>query len=1120
MHSNSLLSTLLKPVRSRTWVRITIAAIAASLLIFPALTKGQVSTAQLSGSLHDPSGAMIPGAEVSATQTATGVVTTTTANGQGLFTLPTLAVGPYTIKVTASGFVPYRQTGVVLTVGQELTLEIALKIGASNQEVTVTADTVALDATSPTQQSTVEQAVVEGLPLDGRNVAQLAYTVAGVTDSTQAIPGGSSNPTTSIMPGNATNPDEIAPAIHGVRAGGVYFSLDGANNTDPFTVIGGPFPNPDATQEFSVVTGTYGARYVSAPGGAINIVTRSGTNQVHGSAFEFIRNPYFNARNAESTIPDQLHRNTYGFAAGAPLIQDKLFVFASFQNLVTHDSHTNEGFFPTAAMRAGTFPNPDGTTFTIPSYFLTSAQTGSTAQLLKLLPTPPASDVSGFTSYASPYSETDKQGLLKLDYDLKNHRIFLRGFYDRFNEPAQGPSPTGGIASEGQGLLQPWLSVAVGDTYTHGKWIFDSRASLLKQWSDELQAPQNLSFSNLDMAGMSGYGSNPGIGLIYVLGGFYAGIGTPAYFPRKIFELSEDAYAVKGKHQLSFGVNYRHTSFNESNFNGEGPAVVYYGSVSQAYMQYGLIPGAETSSALEDLILGNPVDMAQSDSFFINLGGSIFGAYGEDNYRLTDKLTLTGGLRWDPFVPYSAQNGQVTCFTPEQQSSVFPNAFPGLLFGGDSGCPKNGIPSKLNNFQPRVGVAYQLSPKTVVRSGYGMYDLQFPLNAYNGFNSSQPWVRDFQAFGFLSLDNLWANTAYGTNPFAAGFHQSGYKTQQNTTFVNQLGVSGFNQDFKQAYVHQWSFSVQQLLSPKDSLEATYVGTEGTHLTIGTSLNTAIYENDPITGAPPMGGPGGAANEQDRMPYQHFKNISSMQSTATSSFNGLDVTFRHRSDRFTLTPAFSWSKSIDNNSQPGFASNIAIPNSNHNFRRGLSDNDQNILLKATGTLNGPSLKDMNAAMRAIVGSWNLSGLLAVNGGLPFTVTDGNDQSATGLGIDYADRVSGQPLWIPRDSNLIPLGTKELNPAAFRDNAPGTFGDSGRNAYRNPMNTDVDLAASKNFHINERLQMVFRAESFNLLNHPNYHFGPQVTFSTNGLAGGMGTYSAMDPRRMQFSLKAMF
>ncbi|MGA8026246.1 MAG: carboxypeptidase regulatory-like domain-containing protein, partial [Bryobacteraceae bacterium] len=525
----------LKVIRAGMFVLI----LGALLLIglSPQEASAQLATARVTGTVRDEQAAVVPQAKVTVTQTQTGYDAQATTNDAGQFNFPALPVGPYDIRVEAAGFRMYQRSGVVLTVGQELTVDVPLELGVADQVVNVEANAVAVDTTSATQQSTVEENVIRDLPLNGRNPAMLTYTVAGVTDTTQNDAGSTTAPAKAL---DATNPQQSAPSVHGSRPGGTYFSLDGANNTDPYTVIGGPFPNPDAVGEFSVVTGTYGAQYVSAPGGALNIVTKSGTNEVHGSAFEFIRNGYFNARNALSTTPDVLKRNQFGVAVGAPIIRNRLFVFGTYQATPTSDNLTKTGLFPTALEAQGNFG-----TFTIPSAMISPTN----QKLLKYLPVGTSS--SALTSYQSPQNSNDQQGLMKVDLDLGQHRVFARAFYDRYTLDPVGSNGPGGLASAHTGFIQPWLSLALGDTWTKGNWIFQSRASLIRQQATAFVASDNISYKSLGVTNVTDDNLHPAISTVGAFPGFQVGAGNNAEFPRKEVELSETVFASEGKHQLS-----------------------------------------------------------------------------------------------------------------------------------------------------------------------------------------------------------------------------------------------------------------------------------------------------------------------------------------------------------------------------------------------------------------------------------------------------------------------------------------------------------------------------------------------------------------------------------------
>ncbi len=495
----------------------------------------QSSTASLNGTVKDATGALIPDAKVVLVQTDTNLTSDTNSRGDGYFSFSSVPVGPYTIRVSKEGFSTYEQTGIVLTVGQTATLQIALNIGASTQEVVVTAAAPAVDSTESTIQTVVDQDVVAGLPLNGRNPAALVYTAPGVTDAL-ANPKGT-NPNSSVAP-NASLLGESAPTTNGVRPGGTYFSLDGATNIDPFTVVGGPFPNPDATQEFSVVTGSYGARYVSAPGGAVNMVTRSGTNQVHGSVFEFVRNGAFNAQNYYATTPDTLKRNQFGFAAGGPILRNKLFAFGSYQQTLIRAQNLVNTYVglvtPTENMQKGQFKQTStGNIVTVPMSKVAT-------NLLKYIPPPNYAPPGGaLTNYntTTPNKTDNPQWVAKLDYDLGQHRIFARYFAQHLNNPANQMAASTQTASgfnaltASQGSVASWDTVALGDTWSLKSWVVDARASFVraKATSTTASSLNALSITGLGATGVS-VGPQPTLPTFYAFGGLFVSGGSPGEF--------------------------------------------------------------------------------------------------------------------------------------------------------------------------------------------------------------------------------------------------------------------------------------------------------------------------------------------------------------------------------------------------------------------------------------------------------------------------------------------------------------------------------------------------------------------------------------------------------------
>jgi hypothetical protein len=1083
---------------------------------FGMLGRAQVSTATLNGTVTDNTGALIPGAKVAVVQTQTNFTTETLSGPDGSFRVSSIPVGPYVIRVSKEGFSKYEQGGIVLTVGQVATIPVTLNVGAQTQNVVVTAEAPAVESTNSTIQSVVEENVVSNLPLNGRNPAGLMYTAAGITDAT-LNPNGT-NPNSTVAGGAL--PDESAPTTNGVRPGGTYFSLDGAGNVDPFNVIGGPFPNPDATQEFSVVSGSYGARYVSAPGGAVNIVTKSGTNQIHGSVFEFIRNGYFNAENYFATTPDTLKRNQFGFAAGGPILKDKLFAFGSYQQTLIRAQSLINSYVgivtPEENMQKGQFRSAiTGQVVQVPMSTVAT-------NLMRYIPAPNYS-LGGTLAYYNtsvPNNTNDPQWAAKIDYKLGQHRLFARYFTEHITTPADPMRASSETASGKNALTSTggssgfWDDFALGDTWTSksGSWIVDARASWMKADNKGYASPDlaELSLSKLGATGVTD-GTYPALPVFYALGGFFAGAASNTQNPRTSWDYSVDVMHPFRKHELSFGTDFRFVSLNQQNLTGQNPAFVFVGLNS---LFTG--PGPLDNNAFADLIMGRPYEWDQADGNFSKINGKLFGVYAEDKYRITERMTLTGGLRWDPYLPYVPEHNHMDCWKPGQQSHVFTNAPLGLIYPGDSGCSSGGTSSKYSIVQPRLGVAYRLDQKgnTALRAGYGMYSTQFQLISLLGF-SAPPFVRNFlqvQPVSFISVDNPWGSQGL-PNPFADGFYNASYKPPSDVSFdvAKQIGFSpsAIDRDFRPAYVNQWTLSFQHAFTSAESMELAYVGTQGIHISQSYDANLPVYNGD-------------SAKPASTRPYasEGLGQLLTLVSNSTSSYHGLNATYHHRNKGgLDLVAAFNWSKCLDDGSMPpstagAFGATGVGDNSVKDgpylprVRYGRCDFDQDVTFRTTAVWNAPDLKGHSAIVRSVAGSWTLSGLFVADAGQPFSITDSANNSQTGLGLDRAD-------WNPNHAPTYING--QLNKSAFQPNAPGTYGNVQRNSFRSPAWIHIDPAVMKTFPLGtERIHFMFRAEAFNVLNHPNL-LAPNSDLNATGFGV---TGSARDPRILQFSGKILF
>jgi hypothetical protein len=1108
----------------------------AILLALGEPAKAQVSTASVVGTVRDETGAVIKGAHVTVTQTGTGVSHTFVTGIDGTFGFPLLPVGNYTLDVQYPGFTAFHQTGIVLTVGQAASFNVSLKPGSENQTVRVTANASIVQTTESNSSTLVDQAEVVGLPLNGRNPATLVFDTGGTNNPVQNVP--ESNTGNAVLQNSLVYPSEIAPTIHGIRGGGVYFSLDGANNMDTYQMTGGPFPNPDAVQEFSVVSGNYGAQYVSAPGGAVNIVTKSGTNQIHGDLFEFIRNGAVNARNFFSNQPDVLKRNQFGATLGAPIIHNRWFIFGSYQGTRLSDSLAGlTANVPTKDERSGDFSSLLSGSHPVQ---LTDPFTGQqiagdrmtpdmldpvTQALLKYIPLPNPSIVGKPYNYvySSPISQTENQYVVKSDLDLRNHRIFGRFFYDGFNWTPNG-IPGGDILASYRGQNHTWDNATFGDTWVKGNWVMDSRFTFVRDDSITEAGENSVDLHSLGTTNFTP-GQFPTIQSLGVSGYFSIVPGNYNNFPRHTFVVSEDVNFLRGRNHVSFGGDVQHIYTLLRTDNQQNATVGFSGVFS--------------GNALADYMLGAIGGFTQSDGIDVAASGSLPGFYGQDVVQATNRLTLTLGLRWDPFIPFQSQGNRISCWQPGEQSKAFLNAPTGLTFPGDPGCNSAGANSSywsIGDWEPRFGFAYELDStgKTVLRGGYGVYSTQFPMFSFLGFGLVQPFLRSItNPFAPIHVSNPWA-TFPGGNPFANGFELNLGQRPANTPFINPALAVTVNPGFKLAYVQQWSLILERAITANDAVTISYFGTKGTHLSLIQDDNQAVYVAGVAGSGCTVGQYGTTAagqpcstqgNIQSRRPDPLIGPIRAEFSGGNSIYNGLEADYRHRfSAGFTLSSAFTYGRSIDDQSSPANTilaggSFVSIPNDPSAFR-GPSDFNQLYTWRTDGVWNLPFGKNFKGVSGVAASGWQLSGILTREGGLPYSVFAATNPCLCGAPTDqFANLLPGVPRTINISANTAAMkGLPIINASAFTIPPAGQFGDSGRNSLYAPGLTNLDVSLAKEFALTERLHFQFRSDFFNSLNHPQFlppAAGVPLPPTVFGTLSG-----ARDPRILQFSGKLLF
>lgn len=1069
----------------------------------------QFTTARLSGTVVDGSGAAIVGAAVTVKSLTTGYMQNTTTGSAGIYLFPSLPVDTYLLTVTMTGFTEYVQDGLTLVVNQAATQNVVLSVGNVVQRVTVSADASMVTTESATVGQLIHPESIVTLPLNGREVQQLVFLIPGAVDVSSQNCG--SNCQGGVIPG------EQYAKINGGGSNGVYYLLDGVDYNDTYINTNMPFPSPDALQEFNVETTNMSAVYGNATGGVVNVLTKSGTNKIHGDAFEFLRNYAMDARNYFASSPDPLKQNQFGATLGGPVLHDKLFYFGSYQG--TRRSTSENGlvaFVPTASERQGDFSDllPD-TQLVDPvtgvpiagNKVLTSRLSPVALYILKHIPLPngPGRQLS-YDGVPSAANTNEYFG--KVDYNFGKHH--LSGHYLQMNYTV----PLVSEASANENLLKTNTdnpqnlivkNISVVDVYpVSNHFLLNSYFGYTSEDGTTLSpVPFTMADAGSLVAQPANKGNGNGPTLSLSIGGAFGVYNVPyGVWNHGDQSLREVATYMKGRHEIQFGGEWLrvrlpmgHTYLENGSFN-------FSNSLS----------GDNTA----DFLLGQISSFQQGGGYYLDFTGTNWSAFIQDNWKVNSRLTLTGGLRWDPYLPYTDTLGRVACFVPGAQSVRFPNAPVGLLFGGDNhdkDCPKSSIYNNPNNFGPRIGFASQLTRdgKTSVRGGAGYYYEQENTVALQDIVGIPPFSPT------ISLTDVNLTDPYGsagvTNPFPAAFGPS--TPPNNATFPPNLYFYAiFDRHFRLPQILTWNLTLERGLGQNWLVRAAYMGNKAERLT-GTGdqeagelqVNPAIY----IPGA------SSAANTQQRRLYPAFGLINSINSGVNSNYNALQLTIeKHVAHGFYFLTNFTWSKSLNDFAPAGGGGTNTCTCGRH-FDYGPDTGDVSKIIRFSGSYLLPKLP-LPKAVSNVVNGWALSGTTNWQTGFPFTIFSNQDNSFSGIGGDRANLAAssvhdavlstGRP-----HSQLI---SEWFKTTAFTSNPIGTFGNTGKNVLRGPRFANTDLALLKNTTLHEDISLQFRAEFYNAFNNVNFGM-PDGGLLDSGFGQITG---ARSPRILQLALKVLF
>jgi len=1037
------------------------------------------SQAGLVGVVRDPSGAAVPDATVTAVNVQTGLRQARQTNLEGMYSLPSLPVGQYRLEVEKTGFQRYVREGVTLAVNDIVNIDLVLRLGATSEAVTVTAAAPLLETQVGTIRGLVDHQRIVNLPLNGRNITQLMSIQAGVILRTSSYGEGD------------------AFVVSGSRQSGVYWLMDSGMNTDSYRNFSGNFPNPDAIQEFSVQKTNFSAEYGNAMGAVVNVVTKSGTNEYHGSAFEFVRNAVFNARNFFAARRDSLKRNQFGTTLGGPVQRDKLFFFVSYQGTrLRSDPGLTRQFLPTAAMRRGDFSSvtraltDPQTRQPFPGNQIPASRLSQVTQaFLKYLPDPATPTGERFVGI--PARNNLNEFTARGDYYLGKHRLMARYFRNKFTRPFGGNvNDLASMYAADAGLSkQPYMQLTLSDVFTvSSHWLnhltFAYRGR--RTFNDWRAVKLPISFRDAGVRSIAV--KDPASVYINVSGGFLA---RPGWNYDKLdydLQFANTSTWMRGGHELKFGAEILRSS----------------NQILNDFRTMGLFnfTGGITGNAMADFMLGEVYQFDQGGGEYKELYGTRWGFFLQDNWRATHNLTLNLGLRWDPMFPFRDSLGRTQCFAPGVRSTRFPNAPQGYLNAGDPGCPEGGFDSYLWQVAPRFGFAWRPGGgRSVVRGGYGLFwNPQFTV-LYNGFVNAAPFSPQITRYA-VRFEDPYAATE---NPFPAGF--APFVPAKDSRFVVPLGSFGsFARDFQPSYQQMVNLTLERELLANLIVRASYVANLGRHLSVSDDVNYARYAPGATTG-----------NIQQRRPHGDFTRIFVTTASTTSSYHGFQLSVERRvTDNFSVEVNYTISKSIDEASSDQTPQNPSqrVP-LNRRLNRGLSDFDQSQRLVISHVWALPGLREQPAWIRRLAGGWQFTGITGVRSGYPFSVVSGVDRAMSGINMDFADLVGNPYLDTGRPREQ--LIAQYFNTAAFALSAIGTFGTSPRNVMRGPGAVNFDLGFMKSFALAEKWRLEFRTELFNAFNTPGFG-SPYATVNVANRFGRIE--SAGDPRILQFALKLLF
>ena len=1087
------------------------------------------ATAQISGSVKDQSGAVLPGVDVTVTQTATGIMRSTVTNEAGSFVLPNLPIGPYRLDVMLSGFRSYSQTGIELQVNSSPVIDVALGLGDVAETVQVQANTALVETRNPGVGQVMDNQRILELPLNGRQVTDLITLAGGAVQT-----GATRNNNSAQMSGSPFI------SVGGGLGFGVAYTLDNANHVNFINTTTMPIPFPDALQEFKVETSGLGAQHGKET--AVNAVTKSGTNSFHGDLFEFHRNDRFNAKRFFATSKSELKRNQYGATLGGPIVQSKVFFFAGYQGTALRENPADvRAFLPTPSVLAGNwgaFTSPacnTGRTIALRAPFVGNTinpgqYSPAALNLLRRL-NQVGPEPCGEVTFGRRNVQDEHQFVGRMDYQLtKNQSLFGRYVGTGFKIATPFDfSPDNLLNTTTAGQETMTHSLALGHTTVFGSNMVNEFRVSYNRMTSKVPGPENL-FSACDIGVKMYCGDFPNSISTTITGAFNLGArfvptsnaGGGDHWIGNSFQFSDDVTVVRGDHQLGFGgslMRGRHETFSRwwsvglMNFNGQA-----------------------TGLGLADFLTGQMSGLTTAAPGIHQLRQFQVALNARDVWQVQRRVTLNYGVRWEPYLPQSITNGHVYTFDYAKfqqgvKSTVFRNAPAGIAYLGDPGFPggDTGINRRWANFSPRLGLAWDVNGdgRTSVRASWAYQHDYVGALWREDYSVAAPWV-NYMTVNGVSLDNPWGSFP-GGNPFPT-------TVSPDVRFVPYTSFQVIPPDVQTPTTSSWNLTFQRQFGSNFAASASYIATRASHIWAQRAANPGIFiPGGPCTLQGVVYNPCSSTSNINQRRLLSLENpaegqyigaLGVLDDHATQNYNGLLITGQRRvSNGVTVQANYTLSHCVgdyaDLTSQGPDANETYTHPDDLKADRGDCNTDRRHVFNLTAVAETPQFSNNTA--RLLASGWRVSPIYRRASGTPMTVISGTDRALSGINNQRPNQVLDNPYG---DKSGKP-NTNWLNPAAFALPPLGELGNVARNSVVTPPTWSFDMALSRVFGLANANKIEARIEIYNVTN----AFRPSMGVAQS--VGGVNLFTqslnsntfgqirdSLDPRILQFAIKYMF